>query len=214
MSHDTSWPNVCPIAKSRVFKFRPARLSIVVCTSSPPPCRRWHSFRTPSLSVHLSILRLDDPISLGRRCPMPFSISLSHREARDSQMLRDVVDHQRHKPRVGHKRNHQRGQNEQVQPPRRRLNYRRSKRATVNSMHSYTPLRWRGEKTTTKASGTSVPIPSTARERNRKQWDPKAYRPIILGRFTSTAPITLHIQLKSNKGNSVLVTCASIILPT
>ena len=65
----------------------------------------------------------------------------------------------------------------------------------------------------TKASGTSAQNPGGPSAIKNKKVT-KAYRPSILGRFTSNAPITLHIHVASNKGNSVLVTCASIILPT
>jgi len=65
----------------------------------------------------------------------------------------------------------------------------------------------------TKASGTSAQKSDGPRARKNKKAT-KAYRPSILGRFTSKAPIKLHIQVESGKGNSVLVTCASMILPT
>jgi len=65
----------------------------------------------------------------------------------------------------------------------------------------------------TKASDTSAPELNGSRARKNKE-KTKTYRPNILGRLTSKAPIALHIHVESSKGNSVLVTCASMILPT
>lgn len=66
--------------------------------------------------MNLSILRLDDPIdlvlSLGRGCPMPSCVLLSYSETRDSHVLRDIIDHKSHEPRVRRKRNDQRSENE------------------------------------------------------------------------------------------------------
>lgn len=82
--------------------------------------------------MDLSILRLDDQIHLTLdlpRCrPVPTCVLLSYRKARDSKVLGDIVYHERHESCVGRQRNHQCGQNEQVQAPRSRLNYRRAKR--------------------------------------------------------------------------------------
>lgn len=65
--------------------------------------------------VDLSILRLDDQIDLipplGWVRPLPRRVLLSHREARDPEVLRDIIDHQAHEPHIGRERNDQRGEN-------------------------------------------------------------------------------------------------------
>ena len=58
---------------------------------------------------------------------MPPFILLSYRETGDPEILRHIVDHKSDEPRVGRERNNQRGQDENAQAPRARLNYRRAR---------------------------------------------------------------------------------------
>jgi len=54
-------------------------------------------------------------------------VLLSYRKTRNPEILRDVLYHESHEPRVGRERDNQRGQDEEVQAPRCRLNYRRTR---------------------------------------------------------------------------------------
>ena len=58
---------------------------------------------------------------------MPSCVLLSHSETRDSHVIRDIINHKGYEPRVRRQRNDQRSENEQVQAPWCRLNYRRAR---------------------------------------------------------------------------------------
>ena len=90
---------------------------------------------------------------------MPSCVLLPHRETRDSHILRDIIDHESDEPHVRRQRNHQRRQNEQVQAPRCRLNYRWARMETRKE-----------EKKRTQASTPHTFIVREQEEEERKQW--------------------------------------------